>query len=117
MNRKPTWLKRSLPSGEKYFKLSRLIESQGLKTVCKEAKCPNIAECWGHGRATFMILGDICTRKCSFCNVRNGIPKVVDPGESKRILESVKIMKIDHVVITSVTRDDLEDYGSWQFAK
>jgi lipoyl synthase len=114
--RKPEWLKTQIPSGDDYFRLSHLIKSKKLNTVCKEAKCPNIGECWEHGRATFMILGDICTRSCRFCNVRHGAPNAVDLDEPKRILESIKIMKIEHVVITSVTRDDLPDQGANQFA-
>jgi len=110
-------LKTPIPHGERYFNLFRLIRDQRLNTVCQEARCPNIGECWAHGCATFMILGNVCTRSCKFCNVKGGSPIPVDPEESERILESVKVMKIDHVVITSVTRDDLPDSGARHFAE
>jgi len=116
MNRKPNWLKTPIPQGKNYFKLSKYLKNHHLNTVCKEAKCPNIAECWAHGTATFMILGDKCTRSCKFCSVKNGSPDPIDHDEPKRLLESVKLMKINHVVITSVTRDDLNECGANHFA-
>jgi lipoyl synthase len=117
LKRKPVWLKTPIPHGPDFFRLSHLLKSNHLNTVCKEAKCPNMGECWANGRATFMILGDICTRSCKFCNVRHGIPEKMDAEEPQRIVDSIKIMKINHVVITSVTRDDLSDCGANHFAE
>jgi len=117
LKRKPEWLKTPLPEGSEYFKLSHLLKKNKLHTVCREARCPNIGECWAHSRATFMILGDTCTRSCKFCIVKHGTPEDVDEDEPRRIVDSIKLMKLAHVVITSVTRDDLQDCGANHFAK
>ena len=113
--RKPPWFKRPAPGGPRYRELRGLIESQGLHTVCQEAACPNIGECWERGTATFMILGDTCTRRCGFCNVKTGKPEAVDPLEPLRVAQSVKRMGLRHAVVTSVDRDDLPDYGAGAF--
>ncbi|MFA8301457.1 MAG: lipoyl synthase [Hyphomicrobiales bacterium] len=111
-NRKPKWLKTQVPSGKEYIKLKKLVEENNLHTICTSGKCPNMNECWGAGTATFMILGDICTRSCKFCAVKTGKPNPVDLKEPERVAQSVKIMKVKHCVITSVDRDDLPDGGS-----
>jgi lipoyl synthase len=113
--RKPAWFKRPAPGSPKYRELSSMIEGQGLHTVCKEAACPNIGECWERGTATFMILGDTCTRRCGFCNVRTGKPTHNDPLEPLRVAQSVKKMGLRHAVVTSVDRDDLPDLGASAF--
>jgi lipoyl synthase len=113
--RKPAWLKVPPPGSPRYRELNKLIESQGLHTVCKEAACPNIGECWQRGTATFMILGDMCTRRCGFCNVKTGKPTFNDPLEPLRVAQSVKKMGLRHAVITSVDRDDLPDLGAGAF--
>jgi lipoic acid synthetase len=113
--RKPAWFKRPAPGGPRYRELRGLIESQGLHTVCQEAACPNIGECWERGTATFMILGDTCTRRCGFCNVKTGKPREVDPLEPLRVAQSIKRLGLRHAVITSVDRDDLPDYGASAF--
>jgi lipoyl synthase len=113
--RKPPWLKVPAPGGPKYRELSRLIEAENLHTVCQEAACPNIGECWQRGTATFMILGDTCTRRCGFCNVKTGKPTWFDPLEPARVARSVARMGLRHAVITSVDRDDLPDYGAGAF--
>src|SRR5436190_13317210 len=113
--RKPEWFKRPAPGSARYRELDALIEDQGLHTVCKEAACPNIGECWQRGTATFMILGDTCTRRCGFCNVKTGKPTFNDPLEPLRVAQSVKKMGLRHAVITSVDRDDLPDLGSSAF--
>ena len=113
--RKPEWFKRPAPGSARYRELNRLIEDQGLHTVCKEAACPNIGECWQRGTATFMILGDTCTRRCGFCNVKTGKPTFHDPLEPLRVAQSVKKMGLRHAVITSVDRDDLPDLGASAF--
>jgi lipoyl synthase len=113
--RKPSWFKRPAPGGPRYRELRGLIESKGLHTVCQEAACPNIGECWERGTATFMILGDTCTRRCGFCNVKTGKPDAVDPLEPLRVAQSVKRMGLRHAVVTSVDRDDLPDYGAGAF--
>ena len=111
--KKPDWLKIKLDINEKYNDTKRLVESQKLNTVCEEAKCPNIYECWGNKTATMMILGDICTRSCGFCSVKTGKPDKADNDEPKRIAFAIKSMKLRHAVITSVDRDDLKnDYGA-----
>lgn len=110
--RKPSWLKIKLPSGEGYANVNRMVKKHGLHTICSSGMCPNIAECWGNGTATFMILGDICTRACRFCATTTGVPTELNPNEPNRIAESVKIMGLNHCVITSVTRDDLPDGGA-----
>jgi lipoic acid synthetase len=113
--RKPPWFKVPAPGGPKYRELSNMIESEGLHTVCQEAACPNIGECWQRGTATFMILGDTCTRRCGFCNVKTGKPTWDDPLEPARVARSVARMELRHAVITSVDRDDLPDYGASAF--
>ena len=113
--RKPPWFKVPAPGGERYRKLQGLIESEHLHTVCQEAACPNIGECWQRGTATFMILGDTCTRRCGFCNVKTGKPTWNDPLEPARVARSVAKMGLRHAVITSVDRDDLPDYGASAF--
>jgi len=115
--RKPDWLKNRLPSGEKYAAVKKIVTENNLHTICSSGMCPNIGECWGAGTATFMILGDICTRSCKFCNVITGKPNAIDPGEPDRIAESVSLMKLKHCVITSVDRDDLSDGGAALWAK
>src|ERR1700743_2329827 len=110
--RKPPWFKVPAPGGERYRELQGLIESENLHTVCQEAACPNIGECWQRGTATFMILGDTCTRRCGFCNVKTGKPTWNDPLEPLRVARSVARMGLRHAVITSVDRDDLPDYGA-----
>lgn len=115
--RRPEWLKVKLPTSEGYFELKRLAREKNLHTVCEEARCPNISECWGKRTATFMILGDVCTRACRFCAVKTGLPNVYDLNEPKRVAEAVKILGIKHAVITSVDRDDLHDQGAFIFAE
>jgi len=114
---KPEWLRVGMPSGQAYFDLLRLLKQKNLRTVCQEANCPNIAECFGKRTVTFMILGDTCTRDCKYCNVTHGIPKPLDPGEAARIARAVKELGLKYTVITSVTRDDLPDGGASLFAK
>ncbi len=111
-SRKPAWFKVPRPGSEKYRELSKTIADEGLHTVCKEAACPNIGDCWDRGTATFMILGDTCTRRCGFCNVKTGKPTWNDPLEPLRVARSVARMNLRHAVITSVDRDDLPDLGS-----
>jgi lipoyl synthase len=113
--RKPEWFKVPAPGSARFRELNNLIEDQGLHTVCKEAACPNIGECWQRGTATFMILGDTCTRRCGFCNVKTGKPTFHDPLEPLRVAQSVKTMGLRHAVITSVDRDDLPDLGASAF--
>lgn len=114
--RKPGWLKIKLPTGEGYTRVNRVVKEHGLHTICSSGMCPNIAECWGNGTATFMILGDICTRSCRFCATASGRPLPTDPNEPARVACSVKLMGLKHCVITSVTRDDLPDGGSRHWA-
>jgi lipoyl synthase len=114
-DRKPAWFKRPAPGGPHYRELRSLIEDQGLNTVCREAACPNIGECWERGTATFMILGDTCTRRCGFCHVKTGKPTHDDPLEPLRVAQSVKRMGLRHAVVTSVDRDDLPDLGASAF--
>ena len=113
--RKPPWLKVPAPGGPKYRSLTKLIKEENLNTVCREANCPNVGECWERGTATFMILGDVCTRRCGFCNVQTGKPTWNDPLEPLRVANSVARMGLKHAVITSVDRDDLPDYGAGAF--
>jgi len=115
--RKPDWLKIKLPKGEGYLKVKGILENQGLRTICVSGKCPNLGECWAAGTATFMILGDICTRSCKFCATNTGKPLPVEPDEPARIARSVEEMKLKHVVITSVDRDDLDDGGAAVWAE
>lgn len=110
--KKPQWIRVKLPTGENYRKLYNLVNQYKLNTICQSGNCPNMGECWGNGVATFMILGNICTRSCKFCNVKTGRPKSVDLKEPEKVANSIKIMKIRHAVITSVNRDDLKDMGS-----
>lgn len=112
MGRKPEWLRARLPGGEGYQRLKDILDTHGLHTVCQEASCPNMGECWGRGSATIMILGDTCTRSCGFCNVKTGRPAPVDADEPRRVAESLRLMSLRHVVITSVNRDELPDGGA-----
>ena len=113
--RKPPWLKVPAPGGTRFRQLDALIRSEGLHTVCREAACPNVGECWERGTATFMILGDTCTRRCGFCNVKTGKPTWNDPLEPLRVARSVATMGLRHAVVTSVDRDDLPDLGASAF--
>jgi lipoyl synthase len=113
--RKPSWLKVPAPGGPSYRRLKKTIADEGLHTVCEEANCPNVGECWERGTATFMILGDVCTRRCGFCNVQTGKPSFHDPLEPLRVANQVKRMGLTHAVVTSVDRDDLPDYGAGAF--
>lgn len=110
--RKPDWLKVKLPTGKDYAKVREIVSEHKLHTICQSGNCPNMGECWGAGTATFMILGNVCTRSCGFCSVATGRPEAVDPFEPLRVAKSVKLMGIKHCVITSVDRDDLKDGGS-----
>ncbi len=110
--RKPEWLRVKLPTGKEYAQVREIVSKHKLHTICESGNCPNMGECWGEGTATFMILGNICTRSCGFCNVATGRPLAVDLQEPKRIAESVRLMNVKHCVITSVDRDDLKDGGS-----
>lgn len=109
---KPKWLRVKLPTGKKYTELRGLVEKYQLNTICTSGSCPNMGECWGEGTATFMILGNICTRSCGFCGVKTGRPQTVDWDEPEKVARSIKIMNIKHAVVTSVDRDDLKDMGS-----
>lgn len=111
-DRKPAWFKVPAPGSPKYRELNETIKSNNLNTVCQEAACPNIGECWERGTATFMILGDTCTRRCGFCHVMTGTPTWNDPLEPARVARSIALMELRHAVVTSVDRDDLPDYGS-----
>jgi lipoyl synthase len=114
---KPDWLKVRAPGSENYHRLKGLMRALNLHTVCEEANCPNIGECWHHGTATFMILGDTCTRSCGYCNVMHGTPKPPDEREPVHVASAIHAMELAHVVITSVDRDDLPDYGAGHFAR
>lgn len=114
---KPDWLKIKLPFGKEFVEVKRNIDEHQLHTICQSGKCPNQTECWGAGTATLMILGNVCTRSCQFCNVDTGRPEAVDPFEPARVAQSVKLMGLKHAVITSVDRDDLQDGGSEIWAK
>jgi lipoyl synthase len=115
--RKPSWLKVKAPGGANYLRLKQMMRSLDLHTVCEEAHCPNVGECWEHGAATFMILGDVCTRNCAYCAVAHGRPPKFDATEPDRVAHAVAEMQLRHAVITSVDRDDLPDYGAWAFAE
>ncbi len=115
--RLPSWLKRPLPSGENFRHVDKILSHLQLNTVCREACCPNLGECWSAGTATFMILGEVCTRNCRFCAVASGTCSPVEPDEPDRVARAAKELDLKHVVITSVTRDDLPDEGAGQFAK
>ncbi len=112
LGKRPDWLKIKLPSGENYTEVLNLMRRKHLNTVCEEARCPNMAECWGHRTATFMILGDTCTRSCGFCNVKLGLPTELDLDEPRRVVDSIKELDLKHTVITSVNRDELKDGGA-----
>ena len=114
--RRPNWLKIKLPAGSNFSSVNQIIKKNNLNTVCQSARCPNIGECWGQKTATFMILGDICTRNCRFCAVQTGTPKKTIKDESLKISGAVKELNLRYVVVTSVTRDDLNDGGASQFA-
>ena len=114
---RPDWLKIKVPLGERFSNLKTLVEGQNLHTVCEEARCPNVAECWNAGTATFMILGDICTRSCGFCAVKTGRPEGLDLEEPHRVAEAIRLMGVRHAVITSVNRDELPDGGAALFGE
>lgn len=114
---KPKWLRVKLPTGSKYTQLRSLVDKYQLNTICTSGSCPNMGECWGEGTATFMILGNICTRSCGFCGVQTGRPLQVDWEEPEKVARSIKIMGIKHAVLTSVDRDDLKDMGSIMWAE
>jgi lipoyl synthase len=115
--RKPPWLKMKMPGGERYFGLLKLVTDEKLHTVCQSAKCPNMGECWAAGTATLMILGDVCTRSCGFCNIATGRPTGLDLDEPRRVGAAVKAMNLKHAVITSVNRDELPDGGAAVWAE
>ena len=117
VDRKPPWLKVRAPGGSNYAEIRRLMRGLGLHTVCEEARCPNIGECWEHRAATFMVLGDVCTRNCAYCAVAHGTPVEYDPEEPVRLGKAVELMGLQHVVITSVDRDDLPNGGAEIFAE
>lgn len=110
--RKPNWLRVKLPIGPEYAKVRKLVDSHKLHTICESGNCPNMGECWGAGTATFMILGNVCTRSCSFCAVATGRPPEYDTEEPQRVAEAIKLMEVKHAVITSVNRDELKDRGA-----
>jgi lipoic acid synthetase len=114
--RHPDWIRVKIPSGETYHSIKKLMRSKSLHTVCEEARCPNIGECWGAGTATFLIMGDICTRSCGFCDIKTGRPLPLDFAEPQRVAEAVRNMDLKHVVITSVNRDERQDGGAPIFA-
>ena len=116
-DRKPSWLKVRAPGGPPYLRLKQLMRELDLHTVCEEAHCPNVGECWEHGTATFMILGDVCTRNCAYCAVAHGRPPKYDITEPSRVAEAIGEMRLQHAVITSVDRDDLPDFGAYIFAE
>lgn len=111
-NRKPDWLRVKLPIGQNYKKVRSLVDEYNLHTICQSGNCPNMGECWGAGTATFMILGNTCTRSCSFCAVKTGRPPEYDEDEPRRVAEAIKLMQVKHAVITSVNRDELKDRGA-----
>ncbi len=117
LGKRPDWLKVRLPTGQNYKDVYELMRKSKLNTVCEEAKCPNLAECWNRKTATFMILGDTCTRSCGFCNVKLGMPNELDLDEPRRVAESVETLGLKHVVITSVNRDELKDGGAIIFSE
>lgn len=115
--RKPDWLRVKAPTSKQFGETKHLMRRLGLHTVCEEAACPNIGECWTKKHATVMILGDVCTRACAFCNIKTGLPRIVDPMEPVRVAEACGEMGLEHIVITSVDRDDLDDGGAAHFVK
>ena len=116
-NRKPDWLKIKLPQGGNYKRVKTIVTEHKLNTICASGRCPNMGECWNNGTATFMILGEICTRACKFCATQSGKPLSIDPNEPYNVAQSIKLMGLKHAVITSVDRDDLEDYGADHWAQ
>ncbi|AZR60173.1 lipoyl synthase [Eikenella corrodens] len=114
--KKPEWIRAQLPTGKKFFEIKNILRDQKMHTVCEEASCPNIGECFSRGTATFMIMGDICTRRCPFCDVGHGRPNALDPEEPQHLASSVAAMNLRYVVVTSVDRDDLRDGGAQHFA-
>jgi lipoic acid synthetase len=114
--RRPEWIRVRAPSGENYERLQELMRAKSLHTVCEEAMCPNIGECWGKGTATFLMMGNVCTRSCGFCDIKHGRPPVLDFGEPERVAQAVKAMNLRHAVITSVNRDERKDGGAPIFA-
>lgn len=114
--KKPSWLKVKLPTGENYRKVRQIVDENKLHTICESGNCPNMGECWGEGTATFMILGNICTRSCSFCAVATGRPTEYDLDEPRRVAEAIQLMKVKHAVLTSVNRDELKDKGAGVWA-
>jgi lipoyl synthase len=117
IRRKPPWIRVKAPTSPGYHETRRLMRAKRLHTVCEEAACPNIGECWQQGHATVMILGEVCTRACAFCNVKTGLPRAVDPEEPEHLAEALKELGLRHIVITSVDRDDLPDGGAFQFVR
>jgi lipoic acid synthetase len=117
VQRKPDWIRVKAPGSPKWNETNKIVKEHGLVTVCQEASCPNIGECWEHKHATFMIMGDTCTRACSFCNVKTGLPNALDGDEPAKIADAVQKLGLNHVVITSVDRDDLKDGGAEHFAQ
>lgn len=115
--KKPSWLKVKLPTGENYRKVRKLVDEYKLHTICESGNCPNMGECWGEGTATFMILGNTCTRSCSFCAVATGRNKDYDKEEPVRVAEAIRLMGVKHAVLTSVNRDELPDKGAWVWAE
>ena len=115
--RKPSWLKVKAPGGPNYLRLKQMMRELDLHSVCEEAHCPNVGECWEHGTATFMILGDVCTRNCAYCAVAHGRPPKYDIEEPDRVAQAIAEMRLQHAVITSVDRDDLPDFGAYIFAE
>ncbi|MEX2109670.1 MAG: lipoyl synthase [Gemmatimonadaceae bacterium] len=115
--RKPSWLKVRAPGGPNYIRIKQLMRELDLHSVCEEAHCPNVGECWEHGTATFMILGDVCTRNCAYCAVTHGRPPKYDIAEPERVAQAIAEMQLQHAVITSVDRDDLPDFGAYIFAE
>src|SRR6476646_6182748 len=114
--RKPDWIRVKAPVSRGYSETQKIVRENGLHTVCEEAGCPNIGECWDKKHATFMLMGDTCTRACAFCNVKTGLPAPLDTGEPERVAEATEKLGLKHVVVTSVDRDDLDDGGAAHFA-
>src|SRR5580692_1490593 len=115
--RKPDWIRVKAPGSARWAETNRIVKEHKLSTVCEEAGCPNLGECWEKKHATFMIMGDVCTRACAFCNVRTGLPGALDAGEPARVADAVAKLGLNHVVVTSVDRDDLADGGAGHFAQ
>ena len=111
-NKKPDWLRVKLPIGQEYARVRNIVQENKLHTICQSGNCPNMGECWGAGTATFMILGNICTRSCTFCAVATGRPNEYDEDEPRRVAEAIKLMGVKHAVLTSVNRDELKDRGA-----